>query len=731
MAILRPRARIIRTIGDQLISGPEAALIELVKNSFDADSPVVNIKIIPRGTILPGGEILVSDEGHGMSKAEIIERWFEPATDDKVRRRTSPGGRSMLGAKGIGRFAAARLGRFTRVESTWQDGNSRSLVTVEIDWNWFTADKYLDQINVPVEETKLPPKSKFSPGVDLYIDDLRDPWTEKSLESLIRELRRLVSPVKTREEKFSIRLDLTAFTIALHGFDGQELLSRSNLNLEDAPDSEVDDPFLIRPFGLQEYADYSLNGDFDKEGSFTGTFVIQRGDAHPQSLTVQAPVIKPDEQSCGDFHVRINIYDRETDALQGLFARMGLDLGRIGVLNARRILTENSGIAIFRKDFRIRPYGEPENDWLELEGQRVQDPSRRLGLSQVSGFVQVEDEQSSGLIERSSREGLEHNASFARLKMLIQNVLLHAEELRFDFRRKAGLSRALPGNLENLRAAASLRRVAHVAKSLPQVYREKVEAAIDQDSAELAEELKQIDQYQQVLQSRAALGLVLAEVVHEGRRFLNPVASSAKAILDGKDWLVEESERGEVYRRQFPENAQTVHDGVRDLSRLFKKLDPISGRKRGRAGKLPVCQIVTRALDLFQDVILEAAVVVSVDCDDTLVAHGYEEDLQAALMNIVDNGLYWLATCDHPRKMSIAVNTRPKEILISISNNGPVISPPYTERLFEAGFTLKSSGTGLGLAISREAMRRSKGDVSFDSDSPETRFVIRIPRVEN
>ena len=731
MPKLRPRARIIRTIGDQLISGPEAALIELVKNSFDADSPVANIKILPRGTAEPGGMIQVSDEGHGMSKSEIIGRWFEPATDDKLQRRTSPGGRSMLGAKGIGRFAAARLGRFTRVESTHSSGSTRSLVTVEIDWNWFTAETYLDQIDIPVEETELSPKSKASPGVDIYISDLRDPWTEKALESLIRELRRLASPVKTREEDFSIRLDITAFTVASHGFDGQELLSRSNLISDGADRFEEEDPFLIRPFGLQEQADYLLSGNFDSKGGFAGTFVIQRGDARPQALTINAPPMKLEEASCGAFHLRINIYDRETDALRSLFARMGLDLDRIGLLNARRILTENAGISIFRKDFRIRPYGDPKNDWLELESQRVQDPSRKLGISQVSGLVQVGDEQSSSLIERSSREGLEHNGAFERLKSLIQNVLLHAEERRFEFRNKAGISRALPGNLENLRAAASLRRVAQVAKNLPQAYREKVEDAINQDSAELAEELKQIDQYQQILQSRAALGLVLAEVVHEGRRFLNPVASSAKAILDGKEWLLEDSKRGEVYRRQFPENAQSVHDGVRDLARLFKKLDPISGRKRGRPGKISVCQVIQRALDLFQDVISSGEIRLELDCDSTLVAYGYEEDIQAALMNIIDNGLFWLASGDQPRKMNIDVTSNAKGIRISIRNNGPLIAESYFERLFEAGFTLKSSGTGLGLAISREAMRRSKGDVSFDQDSPETKFEITIPRFEN
>ncbi|MGA2205857.1 MAG: sensor histidine kinase [Terracidiphilus sp.] len=731
MPKLRPRARIIRTIGDRLISGPEAALIELVKNSFDADSAVANITILPRGPETPGGTILVSDEGHGMSKSEIIGRWFEPATDDKLQRRTSPGGRPMLGEKGIGRFAAARLGRFTRLESTHCSGDSRSLVTVDIDWNWFTAEKYLDEIDIPVEETKLTPKSKALPGVDIYISDLRDQWTEKALESLIRELRRLASPVKTREENFSIRLDITAFTLESHGFDGQELLSRSNLTSGTTDDTGEEDPLLIRPFGLQEQADYSLSGDFDSNGNFTGTFVTQRGDARSQPLAVAALPLKPEEDNCGAFHLRINIYDRETDAIRGLFARMGLNLDRIGLLNARRILTENAGISIFRKDFRIRPYGEPENDWLELERQRVNDPSKKLGISQVSGLVQVGDEESSGLIERSSREGLEHNGSFERLKSLIQNVLLHAEERRFDFRKKAGISRALPGNLENLRQAASLRRVAQVAKTLPHPHREKVEEAINQDSAELAEELKQIDQYQQILQSRAALGLVLAEVVHEGRRFLNPVATSAKAILDGRDWLMEHSERGVVYRRQFPENAQVVQDGVRDLGKLFKKLDPISGRKRGRPAKFSVCQVIQRSLGLFEETISNAAILLGVECESTLVAYGYEEDIQAALMNIIDNATFWLATGDQPRKMRIDVTATKKYIRIVLSNNGPLISPSYVERLFEAGFTLKSSGTGLGLAISREAMRRSKGDVTFDQDSPETTFVIQIPRPED
>ncbi|WP_347251128.1 ATP-binding protein, partial [Zoogloea sp.] len=111
----------MRTIGDQLISGPEAALIELVKNAYDADSPNVRITITPPS---PGehwhdhGKVIVEDRGHGMTADDLVTKWFEPATTDKLDRPSSPKGRTMLGAKGVGRFAAARLGDKLLLETT-------------------------------------------------------------------------------------------------------------------------------------------------------------------------------------------------------------------------------------------------------------------------------------------------------------------------------------------------------------------------------------------------------------------------------------------------------------------------------------------------------------------------------------------------------------------------------------------------------------------------------------
>ncbi len=106
---LRPRARLLRTLGSDLISSDKVALIELVKNSYDADASVVLIRF--RGPLKAGeGSIEVWDDGHGMDAATLQTSWLDIATDTKRRKPHSDSGRRVLGEKGIGRLAAARLG---------------------------------------------------------------------------------------------------------------------------------------------------------------------------------------------------------------------------------------------------------------------------------------------------------------------------------------------------------------------------------------------------------------------------------------------------------------------------------------------------------------------------------------------------------------------------------------------------------------------------------------------
>lgn len=728
MATLRPRARIVRTIGDQLISGPEAALIELVKNAFDADSPDVRIKLTPRSAILPVGAILVSDRGHGMSMADIETRWLEPAADEKAQRRFSPNGRRMLGAKGIGRFAASRLGSKTILKSVVSSLKSVSEeVLVQIDWEAFSAERYLDEVDIPM----LGPKSTdaVESGVCLCITDLRDEWTRKRVENLIRELRRLITQSDI-DNPFALYVDLSDFTTFNGGFEGKEVFKALNADILDTTldeEGDIDEQWRVIPFRLHEHADYHLHGTFDWQGNFLGVFKIDRGDGEESPLNVNAPPITLDEVPCGEVDLKLAVYDREADSIESLFRRMGLDFDRIGIRAARQILTSNAGIGIFRHGFRIRPYGEPENDWLGLETQRVQDPSRKLGISQVSGRVQINEEELSGLVERSSREGLEHNGSFTRLRNLICGVLIHVEQKRQGFREKAGLSRKKRSDIGEAKAAASLKAVKRAAEALPEDFRIKFEKAIERDVAQITSTLEEIDEYQKLLQSRASLGLVVAQVIHEGRRILNPMASAAKILLDNQTQLLDQTPRGEILRRQLPDHVQNLHGGTRDLSRLFKRLDPVSGRRRGRPGHFDIPEAIRSALSLFSDTIGSSHIKTIEAFDNAGQAYGYAEDFQAAALNILENAIHWLQiNPKDDRELNVVALRSKWTVEVKIENNGPPIDPEYIDRLFEPGFSLKTGGTGLGLSIAREACRASKGDLRYE-DGVNTAFTIVFP----
>lgn len=724
MAKLKPRARIIRTIGDQLISGPEAAIIELVKNSYDADASFVQVGFCHSEA--GGFSISIRDDGHGMTYTELVENWLEPATDTKVKNPYSrSGARRLLGAKGIGRFAVSRLGEICLLTSLARADplGDFEVSSILIDWSQFSADRYLDEIELDIVREPAPPNEET--GVEIEVTQLRDSWSKSQLERLIMELRRLANPRKNDE--FSIYLDIEQFRLSNSNFDGATVFEEQNGNLQD-PTLSTNHKNLIQPYILGNVSDYSLEGEFLENGSFKGVFQIQRGDDVKQTIEIPPLALLDDESPCGPLKIRLNLYDREVDAIENLFARMKLDFQKVGIRRARKILTEMSGISIVRSSFRIRPYGDPSYDWLGLQAKRVQDPSKKMGSDQVSGFIEIADEEQSGILERSSREGLEENGQYRRLRSLIFNLLPHIEERRFEFREKAGIGRRPATNLEKAREASKLKQVNKALNKIPEEHRQKLLSAIEKDAASINQMLDEVDDYQKILQSHSSLGLVVAEVIHEGRRRLNPMLTSIKTLKSDYEHAFDNTQLGRIYRETFPLEIDSLLGGGTALSKLFKRLDPISGRKRGRPVDFRLIDVVNDTLSVMGHVLDSNSIRVSHSVEADIVCYGYREDLHAVFLNLVENASYWLSTLeDIDRCVSFSVEKQNKKLLISVSNNGPLIDEAYDQRLFDAGFSLKSEGTGLGLAIAREACRASKGELRYDPTKDDTTFVIEFP----
>lgn len=731
MAKLKPRARLIRTIGDRLISGPEAAIIELVKNSYDADSPSVEITIIPPRSDF-SGKIIVKDKGHGMSYENILNDWLEPATDTKNKNKLSRSGtRQVLGAKGVGRFASASLGKSLKMTSvSVLDNNTYEISTLSLDWDIFENKKYLEDIDIDIDCSRT--SNLTQSGVTIEIFDISTIWNEKKLRKLIRELRRLATPQYSLKTKFSIYLNLEKFTKDLdfpYNFDGKQLLDETNKLAEILQNSNdiTNETNLIKPYLISGESDYHLSGSFDEKGRFEGQFSIVRGDNIPINLKFDAPELAIGEASCGPVKVDLRIYDLEQESVEKLFERMGLNFSDFGLRAARQFISENTGVGIYRNGFRIRPYGESDNDWLKLESRRVQDPSKKIGHGQISGTLSVSSEYESNLIERSSREGLENNSAFERLTELIIDLLIKVEQKRYDFRTKAGISRKPVKNIGKAREIASLESLSKAVSYLPVDIQKPLLDKIILESLALTKTLDEIEEYQKLLESRAALGMVVAQVIHDGRTYLEPISSSAQSIIKNAPFLLDDTKKGEVIRKYYPTYGQAIQDGAKGLSSLFKALDPISGRRRGKPIKFQLSLIIVNTLNLLSDSIIESNVEVENTVDDSILLYGYPGDLQSALMNIIQNAIYWLSTIQDRRIISISSLVEDEYSILSIVNNGPIISDDNKDKIFEAGFSLKTGGHGLGLSIAKEACRNSYGDLFLSTDSGYTNFLIKFP----
>lgn len=722
----QPRARIIRTIGDQLISGAEAAVIELVKNAYDADASFVRIEFHPPLKV-GAGRISVTDDGHGMSLDDIRLKWMEPATSSKTKERLSRHKhRRMMGSKGIGRFAAAKLGGTMSLMSTVAtDAGLQSVLIPELNWSIFSEDAYLSDIAI---DYLLQP-GEGTTGTTIEILELSEPWTPERLNRLHVELRRLLSPLDANQgDDFAIYLDLSKCSLDNSGFEGETLFGQA-VTEEDGSDDVIDadtgvEHYRVLPFPLLTACDYELQGTFDRDGTFRGTFQVRRAGRGLESLEIGFDY-REGEETPGPFSVHLFAFDREADAIKNNMKAAGM--GDLSAKEARLLLDNISGVAIYREGFRVRPYGNPENDWLALDTRRVQDPSLRIGHNQIAGYVTIEGQDSSNLIERSSREGFEDNGAFARLARLVTSLLTNVvEPKRYKFRSDTGLSRKRSTTFDEVRELTELKKIRGLVQKLEPEEREAAEKIIDQQSLSLRDRIDDLQERQRVLEAQSSLGAIIGEILHDGGPRAVYIMKTAERMQKAFSAMAGGGKLATTAKDEIASGLPSLKRVGGELVELFRNLRPLSGAKRGQPKFFLPKTVIRRAADLFDSSGIPIEVTQS---NEFIELAGYPDDLGTALINLIGNAVHWMQdvkTVDP--KVLVSVSRVGDKCRILVEDNGPGIPEEFAEQIFEVGFTLKENGTGLGLNIAREALARSGGSLLFHMDHDSgALFEIHFP----
>ncbi len=685
---LRPRARILRTFGDELISSETVALIELVKNAYDADATRVLIRF---GSPLKigHGKIEVIDNGNGMSLETIRNTWMEPATLIKRHNiRSEQRGRRVLGEKGIGRFATSKLTDILEVVT--RRINTDQEVWVLFDWKQFdNEEKYLDQIEArwfitkPKEvcpggtvedlwqQDRQPDNQKLSHGTILRMKELRTAWDENLFVNLRKSLSRLISPFFKQSqnglnEQFRIFLELPEPFESLSG--------------------EVEPPELLMS------PHYTLRGSVAQDGSSDLTIKLPERDSE-EEVTSLFSMKNGEKPKCGPFEIEFRVWDR--DQLGDIAQKYGSTISQV-----RRDLDSAAGVNVYRDGFRILPYGELGNDWLGLDARRVQNPTLRLSNNQIVGYVLISADNNPSLRDQTNREGLIEGEAFNDLREVVKKVLAELEQRRFNIRHPDSTSQGKPqpGGIFDGFDLKTVRNT--VRQQYPND--KKLVALLEETEKDLDRRVKEVQDVLSRYRRLTLLGQLIDMVLHEGRAPLSKIRNEADLGYRNIERTRVGNGSDDLFRR-LRQRFDVIITQSDALALVFRKIEPFGGRKRGRPARVSLEKVVSDAFDVLDAEISRVGVQVNLPDTNTPVTVDQAE-IQQVIIILLKNSLYWLLqAAKDRRKISVQVNRRNlSEVEILFSDSGPGVNPEFRERIFEPYFSTKSDGVGLGLAIAGE-----------------------------
>lgn len=435
---------VVYQLGESLISDAVQALIELVKNCYDADATYAKVVIDTQGCVgvagakypSDGGRIVVEDDGHGMGLGDIEAGWLTISNrkkrELKQAKKTTPGGRTPLGDKGLGRLGVQRLGENLEI---FTKAKGDSGYHFGFSWLDFETAPKLENVDVHLAEVKYPKQH----GTKVVVSGLKEPdiWRgQVAIKRLEQELSRMISPYRQIRD-FTVTIEVDGKSLELLevsdrirdiapvryklAFDGTQIVIDGRVRLDH-----------FRPSNAKEAEQFALiaesdNGDafFDylQSRKFSRTFALQRSRSKKWFVEFhwRRPLADLDKvQQVGDsdrivanpgpFAGEVDSFDLGTMAFrnQSVFD---------GISEYRRHIKDLSGIRVFRDGFAIRV----DHDWLKLGAQWTSATSYYgLKPDTTLGYIALSARDNISLEETTDREGFKDSPYFRNFYALLE-----------------------------------------------------------------------------------------------------------------------------------------------------------------------------------------------------------------------------------------------------------------------------------------------------------------------
>lgn len=740
-------ARTAKLIGMENFANAEGAVIELVKNAYDADSSVCYVVFDIQSTPKESA-IYIIDKGFGMTDDVITNQWMTIGTDDKLQHaQSSRTGRVKSGAKGIGRFALNRLGAETEM-LTFPDDRLFGYRWM-LDWRAFDQPgKKLSDIDAILEEIdnedfltrcrhfgldRIEPlfndlcSTPFK-GTLIRISNLNDEWEEDSISNLFGTLEMLIPEHLTADfQLFLYTMSDTEMygSVPTGGFDDYDYkvsahytggesnvlqisIERNELNLsllETRYAGVFEQPAMKAfPFRLEDFK----KGKFTKEVSMDGFWDKDRLNDVGEFIFT--------------FFFLKNTVNDDSDSLSSRkYPYNGFDSA-----SRKRWLKKFGGVKIYRDNFRVRPYGEPGNDWLRLGERQSQSPGGpgqkmggyRIRPNQIAGSVYISRLSNLFFNDKSSREGMQENEEFGLLKSLLIRVISEFENDRntimfslSQWDRQNNPSEAKARDLSRHIAEERKRKDESGSQS-----KKTDEEILAEGYLNMENLLSEKDNELMLLRGLASTGIVVTSFTHELKSLsgrLMPRTGSLETILHN---YIKPEELNGIDRFDNPYyHIELIRQEDQKLQQWLQySLNTIRRDKRER--KIVSFHVYFESFgQLWRESLKRKSIhLVIGDVPKELSVKAFEMDLDSIFNNFIANSVYSLLRTDvTDKEIHVSVYRDHDYVAIDFVDNGKGLDKEYQDNpsvIFNALETSTKDkygnkiGTGMGLYIAKSVV---------------------------
>lgn len=719
----KAHARLLTMLGEQLIKNERIALVELVKNSYDADATRVAVDF--RGfasdfSVQANSQIVITDNGSGMNGNVIRSAWMNPATPSKaatkVKNPVTPLGRAIQGEKGIGRFATFKLGTEVLLVSRAIDESVESTLFVDIsdlnessDDGATRLDYYLDDIPALFDQSSPnvfgESKSANSEhGTELRIGGLRAEWTPSLVRGAYDDIGRM-QPLMWEEvdhsevqADFSVDFFRDGVDMELGAQRTEEFRAVLDRAVLRVTDGHYDAPSGAFTFTLNRRS-VEINIDAPE---VRGLRIFREhfgaGEAGRSTLSL----------SCGSFGFEFFIFDFSVSAP----GEHSLDREEKNLLKQHRVY-------LYRDGIRVYPYGDPGDDWLQVDAIRGTQSARSMfSNDQTVGYVTITQSGNPLLQDKTNREGLLETGSAARdFIALIQIVLAYLRTKPYE-QYAAANRRVRERNLKSKNVdkhVLAMRQTGQLTKAVL-VELDELEAAVDAERELSGLQVARTEQL-------AGVGLSVETASHDLIAAGDESLRLARSIVESLRYLDLMADPIFVVAKTLVQRLEFVSSRFNDVQGLF-----VSTRQKRTS--VNILQMVRRVRSMYGLLHEAKQIEFEIDPNSKLTANVTEGAILQCLINLVDNATYWLMTAQTSPRLIRAFALDGRTLVVT--DNGPGVGAQDEPFIFEPFYSGKGeAGKGLGLYIARQNGLRSGFDVQLESPHDQrtlqgATFVVRF-----